>query len=891
MTVRHPARLVGAALALALSSAAPRDARALGGSSAGETPTRQPKLTKAPKLLHFVEAAYPESEVASGKTAAVVLAIAITDAGKVSEVVVVTSAGAAFDAAAVDAARQFTFEPAEIDGKPGPVKITYRYEFVLHVEPAGPVVNFEGVVRDRFSKKPLAHVRVALEGAGEVETDEAGHFAFEDVPDGPHAVTLSGAGLTTVSTSETIEKGKKLTAKYTVEPKEDAEDGADLEIVVVAPKIVKEVVSTEIKAEEGRRVPGTQGDTLKVVQNLPGVARAAFGSGQLVVWGAAPQDTRVYVDGVRIPLLYHGGGLRSTVHGDMVKSIELAPGGYGAEYGRGLGGLVTVQTRAPRSDRLHGSVSLDVIDGAAMVESPLGERTRVMVTGRKSWLDRSLGLVTSRDVGDFVPIPSYWDSQAKLVHDLGPNESIELFALGSSDTLRRTVTNPDPAQTKSEETLTAFGRVALTYRKQTDDGQSLFVTPSFGRDHTSSVARFGGAPTELDSASWVYGLRAGWRGRLSDSVVATAGIDVEAATSDLSRRGSVTLPPREGDITVFGQAPGDQVNFDSWSTTIASVAPYGQLDLTPFGDRLHIVPGVRVEPYLTSGSRVTPLKGETPSIGFAREETAIDPRLSIRFQASERVSVKAAFGTYHQSPQASDLSAVFGNPKLGVARATHWLGGATVRLGETLTAEAVGFYARSHDLVARSQAPTPLLAEALVQEAEGRAYGGQLLLRQELAAGFFGWASYSLIRSERRDHPDLGWRLFDYDQTHVATIVASYELGHGFELGTRLRYASGYPRTPVTGSFFDARRDLYEPYFGAHNSSRVPAFVQADVRAAKRFTFGGDEQPVRLEVFVDVQNVTNRQNPEDVVYSFDYKSRGTLSGLPILPVFGARAEW
>ena len=45
-------------------------------------------------------------------------------------------------------------------------------------------------------------------------------------------------------------------------------------------------------------MPGTQGDTLKVVQNLPGVARAALGSGALIVWGAAPADTRVYVDGV-----------------------------------------------------------------------------------------------------------------------------------------------------------------------------------------------------------------------------------------------------------------------------------------------------------------------------------------------------------------------------------------------------------------------------------------------------------------------------------------------------------------------------------------------------------------------------------------------------------------
>src|SRR5204863_8674955 len=108
-------------------------------------------------------------------------------------------------------------------------------------------------------------------------------------------------------------------------------------------RIKKEVVETRIRTEEARRVPGTQGDTLKVVQNLPGVGRSSFGSGQLIVWGSSPQETRVVVDGVEIPALYHVGGLRSTVNADLVKSIDLSPGAYGAEYGRGLGGLVRVE--------------------------------------------------------------------------------------------------------------------------------------------------------------------------------------------------------------------------------------------------------------------------------------------------------------------------------------------------------------------------------------------------------------------------------------------------------------------------------------------------------------------------------------------------------------------
>ena len=78
--------------------------------------------------------------------------------------------------------------------------------------------------------------------------------------------------------------------KYYVEEKEE---DVDEEVVVRAARIKKEAVETRIRTEEARKVPGTQGDTLKVVQNLPGVGRASFGSGQLVVWGSSPKETRV----------------------------------------------------------------------------------------------------------------------------------------------------------------------------------------------------------------------------------------------------------------------------------------------------------------------------------------------------------------------------------------------------------------------------------------------------------------------------------------------------------------------------------------------------------------------------------------------------------------------
>jgi TonB family protein len=854
-----------------------------------ETPSRQPKLTKVPKLVQFVEAVYPESEKAAGTTASVILQIAITDKGTVEDAAVLQSAGPAFDAAALEAVKKFIFEPAEVDDKPAPVKITYKYDFVINEEPAGPAVNYEGVIRDHDTKKPIANLKVTIEGVGETTTDEEGHFEFDEVPLGKHPITISGEGFATINTEENIEEGKHLEVKYTVTPKAEGASGdeSDLEILVVAPRIKKEILTTEIKVEEGRRVPGTQGDTLKVVQNLPGVARAAFGSGQLVVWGAAPQDTRVYVDGVRVPLLYHGGGLRSTINSDIVRAINLSPGGYGAEFGHGLGGLVTVDTRAPRADGYHGYAAADVIDASAMVEGPIGGKTRFSATFRQSYLDRTLKLATSRDVGEFIPIPTYYDAQVKLVQDLGDNESIELFVLASRDNLVRTVTNPDPAQTKREEDTTRFTRIIVEYKKQSPDGSSVFLVPSVGTDFHDNVEIFGGSPTEIHSDGVAFGFRAGYRGKAASFLTLAAGLDAEGEGTSLQRLGAVSLPPREGDVHVFGQLPPDQVNFDRWKTVIFSFAPYGQADFSLLDGKLHVVPGLRLEPYVIGGNRITPAQGDQPQVGFAHETTAVEPRLSAHYQVSPAILFKAAFGIYHQAPLADDLSSLFGNPNLDISRATHWLAGYNCRISDAISLEMVGFYSATSNLVSRSTSPAPVLAQALVQEGEGRAFGGQLLLRHELTAGFFGWASYSVIRSERRDHPNSSFRLFDFDQTHVATVVASYELGAGFEVGARFRYSSGFPRTPVSGSFYLARRDVYEPIFGRQNSIRIPAFMQLDARVSKRFTF----ENVKAEVYLDVQNVTNRDNAEDIVYNFDYTKRDYITGLPLLPVAGARIEW
>jgi hypothetical protein len=419
------------------------------------------------------------------------------------------------------------------------------------------------------------------------------------------------------------------------------------------------------------------------------------------------------------------------------------------------------------------------------------------------------------------------------------------------------------------------------------DGAIVQVTPSFGTNYTSLVNEYGTIPTDLSNNSSVFQLRAGWRGPVLPFLRAAVGLDAEATMSSLSRQGSIGAPPREGDIYVFGQAPPPEIDADSWKTVIATVAPYAEGDFSLLDDKLHVVPGVRFEPFISTANKITPPPPGQPNVGLSREDTVIEPRLAVRYAFTPSILGKAAFGVYHQSPQAEDLSSQFGTPPLGLSTAQHFLAGGAFQLTPTLSAEITGFYERSWDLTVRSQSSSPLVAESLDQVGIGRSYGTQFLLRQQQIGHFFGWISYSILRSERKDAPNLDWRLFDYDQSHVFTALGSYDLGHGVDVGLRFRFATGYPRTPVIGAYKDASTGTYEPIFGVQNSIRIPSFYALDARVAKRFKFAHSE----LEVYLDVQNVTNHSNPEEIVYNTNYTQRGYITGLPILPVVGARWAW
>ena len=324
--------------------------------------------------------------------------------------------------------------------------------------------------------------------------------------------------------------------------------------VVVKPRYVSHVkgrtvlsdpIEQTVSAEEIRHIAGTQGDTLKAVQNLPGLARAPFNGGLIAVWGSAPGDTRVYADGVYIPTLYHFGGVRSTVNASLVNSLTLLPGGYDVDHGRGLGGVVEIETRAPRTDGLHGFAQLDLVDVSGLLEGGIGKYFSFGAAFRVSVLEFFLPLFLNERTR-FEP--KYWDYQLKLHFKASSRDDIDLFFFGSDDELQVGLvdTNGGPFHEFDQHTFFHRGLARWTHRFA--GGATLMITPSVGYDVPYGLvdARSATATTSTTTRSSAGRCAPSTICRSRACCASTAGLDYEGTRYNLDARQNPARPLSRG---------------------------------------------------------------------------------------------------------------------------------------------------------------------------------------------------------------------------------------------------------------------------------------------------------------------------------------------------------
>jgi TonB family protein len=835
-------------------------------------PPPAPQLTKAPEVLKFVEATYPPDVLARGETAQVVFLIDIDETGKVMQAEVTRSAGPEFDAAAREAVLQLEFSPAEVDGKPAPVRIEYVYHFELKPPPppepaavAEKPINFQGRVLERGTRDPIANATVYLpEQSLSTETDAEGRFSLRGATPGRIKVEISEPRYRKFFTIEEVKEGE--VTELTAYLWKKVVNG--FETVVVGEREKKEVARRTLAKEELQSVPGTFGDPLRVLQNMPGMARAPYVSGALLVRGAQPEDSQVMIDGVPIPLLYHFAGGPSVIAPSIIDRIDFFPGAYGAKYGRAIAGIVDVGTRPPEPKRLHGLMDIDLFDAGFYAEAPLSttkNRGTLALAARRSYIDVLLPPLLSafRQPGQAstAVAPYYWDYQGRYDLKLG-KDRFEVVAFGSSDTLKISQSGSEETQPFTLDTHQSFHRLRLAWSRPTDSGWRLSLAPTVGLTLNNI-----GVGTQIEGGlnSRDINLRGAASKELAKALSVEAGLDINATFYSFM----LEVPG----LATPGQEDPPPITFKE-KVPLSSYATYVEAVWSPL-ERLKLVPGLRLETYKLPG-------GWRPSL---------EPRIAARYELTEGLAAKAAWGIYRQAPQPGQIVEVFGNPDLGLLLSRQTAAGVEWKLTDALLLDVQGFYNWRRRLVVFSdqfvERDGERVPELYNHSGYGRAYGLEVLLKHELTERFYGWVAYTLSRSEQFDEDARLYAPVWFDQSHILTVVGSYKLDNGWEVGTRFRLTTGRPETPIIGVTFDADRGRYLPLQGAPGSVRGTTFHQLDLRIERLWTF----ERWRLSAYLDVQNIYNAANPEATLWDYRYRESAPLRGLPVLPTFGVKGEF
>jgi hypothetical protein len=599
---------------------------------------------------------------------------------------------------------------------------------------------------------------------------------------------------------------------------------------------------------------------------LPGAARAPFGGGALILRGSSPADSAAFIDGLQIPQIYHFGGLRSTFAPRFLESLEFVPGNFAADFGRLTGGIVNVRVRDPARDMFRGEADFNLYDAGVAMEGPLGEDWSVGGAFRRSWIDSILPLFVPSDSNvSFTSAPRFYDYQFLATWTPSEKDRLRFMFFGSQDKVVLLFKRPaaDPLITGDLSARIAFHELQALWSRVLAPGlrQETWVALGLQTFDTQIGPQlfFNLDTRRLDA-------RSTWSWQATRLLEARAGLDVQLVGYDI--RLDVPQPPKEG------EPPGVPVSSRPRLATAQSgifndPAAFLELRVSPTED-LQIVPSVRLD--------------WTRAI----QRWSVDPRLAARWRVAPATVVKGAIGVYQQQPQPDESAPQIGNPNLEYERSLSTSAGVEHSFLPGVDLDVTGFYKALDQLVVRNLAANVLPSQPpYLNTGVGQVYGVETLLRARVGERFFGWIAYTFQRALRTDRPGEAQRRFDLDQPHNLTALGTYQLSSKWSVGARFRLVSGNPRTPVTGSVFDAVNDVFVPLFGAVNSTRLGPFHALDLRIDRTWTY----DRWKLSAYLDVQNVYNRGNPEATSYSYDFRQNQPTTGFPILPILGVKGEW
>jgi hypothetical protein len=128
-------------------------------------------------------------------------------------------------------------------------------------------------------------------------------------------------------------------------------------------------------------------DVLQNIQLLPGIESPAENATGLFIRGGSPDQNLLLWNGVKMYNADHFFGMLSAFNPYITDNIRIYRSGAKPFYGDRISGVIDIQTQRKIPKKIRGGVGLNMTHGDAYLHMPIGKKTAVLISARRSISD------------------------------------------------------------------------------------------------------------------------------------------------------------------------------------------------------------------------------------------------------------------------------------------------------------------------------------------------------------------------------------------------------------------------------------------------------------------------------------------------------------------------
>jgi len=643
--------------------------------------------------------------------------------------------------------------------------------------------TFSGYVIDAESTESLigATVFATEEGAGTV-TNEYGFFSIT-LPAGTHKVDVSYIGYN--STSQSIELSEDISTEIQLS------NGAIIEEVVITAtnSIVPVHQRTQMSQftlpiEKLKSIPVILGeeDIMKSMQLLPGVKSGSEGTSGIFVRGGSEDQNLILLDGVPIYNPAHVLGIFSVFNADAIKSVTLTKGGHPARYGGRLSSVVDVRMKEGNLQEWHGNGSIGLISSKLSVSGPLvKDKVSILLSARRTYADLIINAVYPQENDiDVKPSLFFHDYNGKLQYRINDKHRIYLSGYLGKDKFGASFRDSLSLQ----KSLLNWGNKISALRWNYEISNKLFA---------NTTITYSDYKITTENSEEVF--------RDSSEIAAL----YNSGITDVGAKIDFDYVPSTSHYIKFG-ASMVRHQYNPGINQSVQKSPDEDLGGTR---KVADIQAVETDVYVEDDIKFGKFNANLGVHGSAfkvenKLYTSLQPRLGLRYLATESMSVKASFSTMTQfinllTSEALSLPSDVWVPSTNrIAPQESWQTALGLSGGKgQFEWEIEGYYKQMNNVLSYQEGTSlidnnPDAWEDQISQGEGESYGMEVLL-QKTKGKLTGWIGYTLSWSNRQFDDINNGEVFPfrYDRRHDISTVLSYALSDKVKLSANWVYNTG----------------------------------------------------------------------------------------------------